>query len=91
MLNSVDIVGTLAASLTTVSFLPQAIKVVREKNTDAISLSMYLLFVSGVAMWLVYGLILEDLPIIIANAVTLLLACVILYIKIVNTLKKRRT
>lgn len=91
MVSIVDVLGTLAACLTTLSFLPQAVKVLREKNTDAISLSMYALFVTGVALWFLYGVMLVNWPIIIANAVTLLLASIILYIKILNTLKKRKS
>ncbi len=77
-----EIIGYIAASLTTLSFLPQAIKVIKTRDTKSISLIMYVLFSIGVAMWLAYGILLNNLPILIANAVTLALALVILYFKL---------
>jgi MtN3 and saliva related transmembrane protein len=75
-------IGLLAAMGTTLSFLPQALKIIKTKDTKSISLSMYILFVSGVFLWLIYGVLRQDVPIIIANAVTLILASLILYFKI---------
>lgn len=77
-----EIIGYAAASLTTVSFLPQAIKVIQTRDTQSISLTMYILFSIGVCTWLVYGILIVNLPIILANAITLSLASVILYFKI---------
>lgn len=76
-----EIIGSLAAFLTTASFLPQAIKVVRTRETEAISLAMYSMFTLGVALWGVYGLMTLQWSIIIANAVTVVLAATILAIK----------
>ncbi|WP_026568403.1 SemiSWEET transporter [Bacillus sp. UNC41MFS5] len=78
----VPIFGYAAAILTTLSFLPQAIKTIKEKNTEGISLVMYSLFTSGVFLWLVYGLFVKDIPIIVANSITLILAVTILALKI---------
>ncbi len=78
----IPIFGYMAAILTTISFLPQAIKTIKEKNTEGISLVMYSLFTSGVLMWLVYGIFVKDTPIIIANSITLILAVTILALKI---------
>lgn len=78
----IPILGYVAALLTTISFLPQAIKTIREKNTEGISLVMYSLFTGGVLMWLVYGLFVKDTPIIVANSITLMLAVTILALKI---------
>lgn len=78
----VPIFGYVAAILTTLSFLPQALKTIKEKNTEGISLVMYSLFTSGVLMWLVYGLFVKDIPIIVANSITLILAVTILALKI---------
>jgi len=78
----VTVVGYIAAILTTISFLPQAIKTIKEKNTEGISLVMYSLFTIGVFMWLVYGLFLKDTPIIVANGLTLVLAVTILTLKV---------
>lgn len=77
-----DFIGSLAAILTTVSFVPQAVKVVRERQTAGISLGMYVLFTVGVALWFVYGLIIGRFPIYMANGITLALASVILTMKI---------
>jgi len=76
------IIGYLAAFLTTVSFVPQAIKTVRTRDTSSISLGMYVLFTLGVVLWLVYGLGTRQWPIIIANAITVVLATLILGFKI---------
>lgn len=85
----VTTIGLIAAISTSASFLPQAVKVIRSQNTDAISLSMYSLFVFGVSLWLVYGILLEDLPMLIANTFTLFFAVIILTIKIKHTLRDR--
>lgn len=77
-----DLVGTLAAVLTTVSFLPQALHTFRTKDVRGISLGMYSAFTLGVALWLVYGLLLDAWPVVIANCVTLALAAAILVMKL---------
>lgn len=74
-------IGYIAATLTTISFLPQAIQVFKTKNVASISLGMYCIFTTGVLLWLIYGVLQKDAPIIIANAVTLVLACAILVMK----------
>ncbi|MCK9504588.1 MAG: SemiSWEET transporter [Porticoccaceae bacterium] len=84
-----DTIGYVAACLTTLSFLPQAILTLRTRKTDEISFWMYLLFSLGVACWLGYGLVLHNGAIIAANAVTLLLALPILAIKIHNLINRR--
>jgi len=78
----VDLLGYAAAFLTTASFVPQAWKVIRTRETHALSLAMYVMFSSGVALWLTYGILLESWPLIAANCVTLLLALIILVMKI---------
>jgi len=77
-----DLIGYLAASLTTLSFLPQALHTFRTRDVRGISLGMYTLFTAGVALWLVYGLLLAAWPIVLANAVTLALALAILVMKL---------
>lgn len=84
-----DLIGYLAALLTTASFLPQAILTLRTRDTASLSLSMYGIFTLGVLLWLIYGIYLHNLAIIAANAVTLVLSASILYVKIVNTLASR--
>ena len=75
-------IGIAAAILTTTAFAPQAFKVWRTRSTRDVSLAMFLLMVTGIVLWLVYGLLIGDLPLIVANAVTLLLAGAILVAKI---------
>lgn len=75
-------IGFLAAFLTTISFAPQAIKTIRTRSTESISLGMYIIFTVGVICWLIYGVHINDLPIILANAVTLILTGTILILKI---------
>jgi MtN3 and saliva related transmembrane protein len=79
-----DWVGYTAAVLTTAAFFPQVIKSMRTGETKHISLGMYVLFCAGIALWLVYGLMLHALPIILANVVTLVLAGLILFLKLKN-------
>lgn len=81
-----EIIGYVAATLTTSSFLPQAILTVKTKDTASLSLTMYSLFTAGVLCWLIYGLYLSDKAIIFANAITFLLAAPILSFKIYHTL-----
>lgn len=78
------IIGLIAGILTTVAFVPQVIKTWRSHSTHDISLAMFAIFTSGVFAWLLYGLMIEDLPIVIANAVTLALAGSILVMKLRN-------
>lgn len=79
-----ELVGYLAASLTTVSFFPQAVKTLRSGDTRSISLGMYALFTSGVALWALYGVMVGDGPVLLANLITLLPAAVVLQRKIVS-------
>lgn len=74
--------GYAAALLTTSSFVPQAVRTVRTRDTRGISLWMYVLFTVGVACWLGYGLVLGAWPVVVANAVTLALSLVILALKL---------
>jgi MtN3 and saliva related transmembrane protein len=75
-------VGYLAAFLTTFSFVPQAWLTFRTRDVKGISLGMYSAFAAGVALWLLYGLLLRAWPIVVANAITLALACAILAMKL---------
>jgi MtN3 and saliva related transmembrane protein len=74
--------GYLAAVLTTVAFLPQALKTIRSRDTSGISLAMYVMFTVGVACWFGYGVFLGSWPMILANIVTFALAVVILGLKL---------
>jgi MtN3 and saliva related transmembrane protein len=78
----IDIAGYVAATLTTAAFLPQVIKVWQSKSTKDLALPTLLSFIGGVSMWLIYGLLVKSTPIIMANAVTLILNLVILRFKL---------
>ena len=79
-----ELVGYLAAGLTTASFFPQAVKTLRSGDTKAISLGMYALFTSGVGLWSLYGLLVNDGPMLAANMITLIPAAVVLQRKVVE-------
>ncbi len=78
----IEMIGMLAGALTTAAFVPQVVKTWKSRSARDLSLGMFLLFFVGVALWLVYGLYTDSLPIIAANTVTLMLAGVILYFKV---------
>lgn len=80
MLN--DWIGMIAGTLTTLAFLPQVMQVVKTKSTEDISLVMYIVFITGVAFWLLYGILLGAWPVIIANIVTFILALIVLVMKL---------
>lgn len=80
--SGIDLLGYAAAVLTTVSFVPQAARVIRTRSTADLSLSMYAIFAVGVALWLAYGIGLGSFPIVLANGVTLLLVLSILALKL---------
>ena len=85
-----DVLGILAATLTTSSFVPQAVLTLRTRDVSGISLGMYSAFTLGVALWLVYGWQLGEWPIIVANALTLMLATTILLTKLLVDRRTRR-
>jgi MtN3 and saliva related transmembrane protein len=77
-----DLVGYAAATLTTLAFIPQTLHSWRSRDLSGVSLGMYSLFTIGVALWLLYGIVLDSWPIIIANAITLALAGSVLFLKL---------
>ena len=79
---TVTAIGFFAAFCTTVALLPQVFKIIQTKHTKDISLWMYVIFLIGLISWLTYGILLNDLPIIIANVITVLLAMVVFIFKI---------
>ena len=84
-----EVLGYLAAVMTTLSFVPQALLTFRTRDVSGISLAMYSVFTLGVLFWLVYGLMLGAWPLILANLVTLMLAVAILAMKIVIERRRR--
>ena len=81
-MNLYDLIGYTAAALTTCSFVPQAWHTFRTRDVSGISLGMYSVFTIGVALWLLYGVLLGAWPIVIANAITVMLAGTILGMKV---------
>jgi len=75
-------IGFVAATLTTLSFVPQAVRTIRTRDTRGISLWMYVMFTVGLACWLAYGFVLMSWPMILSNIVTLLLSLTILTMKL---------
>lgn len=75
-------IGYIAATLTTIAFLPQVIKTWKLKETRDISLLMFLILSIGIILWTVYGFIIKDLPVIIANSITFILCIIILFLKL---------
>ncbi len=81
-MNWLTLIGLLAAICTTVSFLPQAIKVIKTRHTKDLSLGMYLILTIGVFLWTVYGILIKDIPLVLANSITFLFTATILILKI---------
>lgn len=77
-----EIVGYLAAILTTAAYVPQLVKVLRHKHTQSISLGMYVTMSMGIAMWFVYGVLINSPSVMLANAMTFVMAIAILITKI---------
>ena len=78
----IDAIGSVAAVLTTASFVPQAWHSFKTRDVSGVSLGMYSVFTLGVALWLLYGVLLQSWPLMIANSITLLLAAAILGMKL---------
>ncbi len=78
----ITIIGLAAGFCTTIAFFPQALKTWKSKSAKDLSLGMYSIMCTGVTLWLIYGILISDFPIIIANAATLTLALSILYFKL---------
>lgn len=82
MINSIEIIGLTAAFLTTLAYVPQAYKAWKIKSAGSVSLTMYLIMLTGVALWLIYGIYLNSLAMIIANTATIILTIIIIFFKL---------
>jgi len=87
----VEIIGYIGAFMTTAAFFPQTLQVIRTRDTRSISLAMYVLFTLGICFWLVYGVMIDSIPVTIANAITLVLSSIILWMKIKETQRSSDT
>jgi len=76
------ILGILAGTLTTISFIPQVIKIYKSKDAKDLSIATFFIFSLGVSLWLLYGVLIQEWPIILANAITLVLISLIIIMKI---------
>ncbi len=81
-MNYVILLGLIAGFLTTIAFVPQVIRIWKLKETKDISLATFLLFLIGIILWLIYGILKSDIPIIIFNSITIVLASIILLFKL---------
>jgi len=81
MISSIEILGFVAAILTTVAFLPQVYKTWATKNADDLSSSMLVIFVSGLLCWAAYGFLIDSMPVIIANVLTVILGVSLIFFK----------
>ena len=79
----IGIMGIIAGICTTISFIPQVIKILKTRKARDISLCMYIILATGVFLWLVYGIFLGEFPIILANSVTLILCFLVLIMKMI--------
>jgi MtN3 and saliva related transmembrane protein len=78
----IETLGYIAAFLTTAAFLPQTIKTIKSRDTESISLAMYVMFTTGIALWLGYAFLIDSMPMIIANIITFVLSATILGLKL---------
>ncbi|PHR70701.1 MAG: hypothetical protein COA67_07805 [Lutibacter sp.] len=79
---NIEIIGLIAAFFTTAAFVPQVVKIWKTKEVENLSLTMYLTMLSGVILWLIYGININSLSMILANIVTITLVCVIIFLKL---------
>ncbi|MEJ1238778.1 SemiSWEET transporter [Chryseolinea sp. T2] len=81
-MDSIQLIGLAAGMLTTIAFLPQVVKTWKSRSAKDLSLGMFSLFCVGVALWLAYGILVWDIPVIAANMLTLMLASTLLFFKL---------
>lgn len=87
----IELLGYAAAVCTTGSFVPQVMKILRARDVSGISTAMYSIFCIGVLLWAIYGLCIRSFPVVAANAVTLLLAGTVLFLKIRHEVRQKRS
>ena len=78
----INIIGTMAATCTTIAFIPQVLKIIKTKHVRDISLQMYIILTIGIFLWLIYGLLIEAFPVILANSISVVFCAYILVMKI---------
>ncbi|WP_374286954.1 SemiSWEET transporter [Lactococcus sp.] len=86
----INTIGIIAAVLTTSAFLPQAIRTIKTRETESLSLTMYLLMSVGNLLWLIYGILSDSIPVILANAITVCFVVIILIFKIIDIVNEKK-
>ncbi|WP_299203716.1 SemiSWEET transporter [uncultured Amphritea sp.] len=89
MTTLVSLIGISAACMTTISFVPQVYAILKSKNTSGISVTMYSIFTFGVFLWVIYGFIIEDMPVFLANLITLILTLSVLTLTITSRIRQK--
>ncbi|MBT6169821.1 MAG: SemiSWEET transporter [Flavobacteriaceae bacterium] len=84
MIDKVELIGLLAAILTTIAFIPQVFKVIKTRSSEGLSLTTYLIFITGVSLWLIYGICKMSFSMILGNGITVLLSAIIIYYILIN-------
>ncbi|MBT4959550.1 MAG: SemiSWEET transporter [Flavobacteriaceae bacterium] len=84
MIDKVELIGLLAAILTTIAFIPQVFKVIKTRSSEGLSLTTYLIFITGVSLWLIYGVFKMSFSMILGNGITVLLSAIIIYYILIN-------
>ena len=84
MIDKVELIGLLAAILTTIAFIPQVFKVIKTRSSEGLSLTTYLIFITGVSLWLIYGICKMSFSMILGNGITVLLSSIIIYYILIN-------
>ena len=84
-MNTTEIIGYSSAFLTTIAFVPQVYHSWKTRDLSGVSLPMYSLFTAGVVGWIIYGFKIGSLPVLMANIITLLLACLVLALKLTHS------
>lgn len=81
-MHGTELLGLIAGLFTTIAFVPQVVKIWKSKHAHDVSLAMFAIFSAGVALWIVYGFVIDSLPVILANSVTFALALAVLILKL---------
>ena len=84
MIDKIELIGLLAAILTTIAFIPQVFKVIKTRSSEGLSLTTYLIFITGVSLWLIYGICKMSFSMILGNGITVLLSSIIIYYILIN-------
>ncbi|BEU04601.1 sugar transporter SemiSWEET [Agarivorans sp. OAG1] len=89
-MTALTVLGLIAASCTTLSFVPQVIHIIKTKNVAGISLTMYSILTTGVGLWMIYGFLIQDLSVFLANIITFILASWVLILTIIQRIKSSK-